>query len=503
MSVIPCDNKIGCESDYPVTNYSAENPDPRSFIGYSSGTAPTSSFPRNIGGAGPSGGGPDRNDTGGGPEGTAQTGTGGNPPPLGSDYDNPTVTTFATSTESQEAAHNDAGNDNVSALTEPSDTGRDTGGYVLNPSRQRPTVYTNDAQTCSVACPDGSMFTYTVPVGAFRQFTKAKANAAALSFACKQAKLNAMCLSSINGNVCVGEAFLQTIIADTANIPVTFVVTSGDLPDWVTAEVADNSVQLSGTPETGDIADTSFTITATDAFGFFMSKVYTISVTSCGCAIDTTTLDKFDQGQAYSFQLVSNAIEPALWEMVSGTLPSGLSLDAGGVIFGTPNLINGNLDQTFTVKVTGDDGSTCSKTLTLEVIDYHTFPPGKKWRIAGYTDGMLTASCCQVCVSCGVWNGTFVTELASADFRGSGTDGITNHVVTTRLGLVTTGPSYPEWTIHLFCPSIPGNATWIGTKAGSNAGAKLDSPAGEYTLNNWYGESLICDSTPTLTIEEY
>lgn len=285
MSLIPCPNKIGCESDYPVTNYSSEDPDPRSFIGFSTGTAPTSSFPRNQGGGGPRGQGPDGDDTGDGPAGTAQTGTGGDPPPLGSDYDNPIVTTFAVSTESQAKAWDDAGNENVSAMTVPSNTGEPGGGIILNPSRQRPSVFGNDPQSCSVTCPDGQQFTYTVAANIYRQLTKEKANAAALSFACKQAALNQICLGAIASTATVGVLYDQSIIASTANIPVTFILIGGSIPSWLTATVGDDSVQLFGTPAGPDIGVASFTIQATDAFGNTMTRAYTITV-SAGAACD-------------------------------------------------------------------------------------------------------------------------------------------------------------------------------------------------------------------------
>jgi len=503
MSLLPCPNQIGCDSDYPVSNYSSEDADPRSFIGFSTGTAPTSSFTKG-GGGGPPSGGPDQNDTGGGVDGaigTAQTGTGGDPPPLGSDYDNAIVTTFAESTESQPAAWDAAGNDNVSAMTVSSNTGDPGGGIILNPGRIAPSVFGNDIQQCSVNCPDSSTFTYTVPANTFRALSKSKANAAALSYACKQSALNQMCLSSINGSICVGSVFLQTVIANTVNVPVTFVITSGDLPDWVTAEVGTNSVQLSGTPTSGDIADTSFTLTATDALGFSMSKSYTISVTACNCDITTTTLDKFDQGQFYSFQLVSTAIEPALWEMVSGTLPSGLSLDAGGVIFGTANVgPPANGDQTFTVKVTGDDGSTCSKTLTIQVIDYSAFPPGKKWRIAGYVDGsVFNSACCGG--SANPWTGEFILNLIPAQFRGSLSAGPNGKAVNTFLLNGVTLAN--EWWVVLQCISVSAYA-WTGRKIGSNQGPQLDSPAGVYTFIDPGNTYCLPSGLPaTITIEEY
>lgn len=284
MSLIPCDKKIGCESDYPLTNYSAEDPDPRTFIGHSTGTSPTPSFPRGPGGGGPPGGGPDRDDSGDGTVG-AGTGTGGDPPPLGSDWENPVVTTFATSTESQSAANDDAGNDNVSAMTVPQEGGESGGGIVLNPSRLRPAVYGNDPQTCSTTCPDGQTFSYTVPANKFRALSREKANAAALSNACKLASANRICLGGITDEATVGEQYHDAIVADTDFVPVSFTITSGSIPAWLDAVVNADNVELTGTPSGSDIGTVSFTIEAVDSIGGVMSRGYTIEV-SAGAACD-------------------------------------------------------------------------------------------------------------------------------------------------------------------------------------------------------------------------
>jgi len=500
MSLIPCPNKVGCDTDFPLTNFSSEDPDPRSFLGYSTGTAPTSAFTGG-GGAGPRGGnGPDSNDTGDGVS-SQSTGTGGDPPPLGSEYDNPSVTTFSESEESQDQANADAGNDNVSALAGDSTTGAPGGGYKIPPRFTAPGVFTNTEQSCTVDCSDGGSFTYTVPAGRFRAFSVAQANAAANAYACRQAALNRLCLSGIDGSACTEQAFSQTITADSANIPIDFIVTSGSIPAWVDVEVGENTVHMHGTPQIGDVGDSTFTITAVDSLGFSASRSYTISVSECiGCVITSVSpLPEFDQGQPYTYGLSASGTSGAVtWTLISGSLPTGLSLSTAGVISGTVSLNVGTLDATFTVRVTDEHANTCTKTFLLPVLDYHNYPPGKKWRIQGYADGVLNASCCQVCVSCNVWDGKFSTQAGSADFTDNGTNGITNHVTGQHLVL---GPSN-QWTIRILCITIPANGVWTGIKIGSNAGAKLDSPAGVYDFSNYLGDTL-CDSTAQLVIEEY
>ena len=332
MSLIPCPNQIGCDSDLPLTNFSSEDPDPKSFLGYSTGTAPTSSFTGG-GGAGPQGGhGPDSNDTGSGVS-SKSTGTGGDPPPLGSDYDNPTVTTFAESEESEDEANANAGNDNVSALGHDSKTGSPGGGYEIPPALNPPPIYSNTLQSCTVNCPDSGGFTFTVPAGAFRAFSLAQANAAARSYACRQANLNALCLGAISSTACFEQNYHQTIIASTPNIPVEFSVIAGALPDWITTTVSDQKVDLSGTPSLTDVGTSSFTIEAIDAFGFASSRSYTITV---GGITTDSSLPTFAKNVPYSQQFAST--DGGTYSIIAGALPTGLTLSDTGLLSGTPTV---------------------------------------------------------------------------------------------------------------------------------------------------------------------
>ena len=507
--IFPCPDSVRCPgSDFPVTNFSSEDPDPPIRIGYSTGTAPTPSF-FHYGGSGPTSGPP----SGPGPADppgplvtpdTSGTGTGGDPPQLDAPFDNATVTTFVEVTDPGLNPDDVAGNDNVNQLV-------NTDGTPGNGGRRRPTgqpqqVYVNHPTTCTIFCSDGSPFSFTVPVGRFRSLNQAQADSAAYSYACKQAYNNRICLGSISSKACVGTVYDQTIIADTANVPITFTLVSGVIPSWITATASPDRLRLHGTPGSGDVGTSVFTIEASEDLGFTMTKNFSITVSQCGgtCMVTETNLPAFDQGQPYSYQIhATGGTAPYSWSLVEGVLPTGLSLSPTGLISGTVALQNGNLDQIFTVEVADSSSpvATCEGTILLPVLDYHNYPPGKKWRIQGYVDGTLNAACCQVCVLCNVWDGKFSTQIGSANFGDNGTNGITNHVTTIRLLLRQVGP--PEWAIFLPCGTIPGNAVWVGSKVWSNAGSKLDSPAGVYTFNNYFGFTNVCDSTVNLTIEEY
>ena len=55
--------------------------------------------------------------------------------------------------------------------------------------------YFNAPQQCSVSCPDGGKFTYTVMAGKFAAQSQAQANQMAKSLACREASLNKLCIS--------------------------------------------------------------------------------------------------------------------------------------------------------------------------------------------------------------------------------------------------------------------------------------------------------------------
>ncbi len=92
--------------------------------------------------------------------------------------------------------------------------------------------------------------------------------------------------------------------------------------------------------------------------------------------ISTTTLPQATPGAWYSTALAaSNGQSPYTWSLVSGSLPSGLSLGSNGFITGTTSVTAST--STFTVKVTDSEypATTATKTLTLPVAARSTTPP--------------------------------------------------------------------------------------------------------------------------------
>lgn len=83
-------------------------------------------------------------------------------------------------------------------------------------------------------------------------------------------------------------------------------------------------------------------------------------------SITTTTLPAAVDGQAYSQSLSATGGDGTLtWSVISGSLPSGLSLASNGLISGTPTSAG---TANFTAQVSDEDSDTDSQALTLNVM---------------------------------------------------------------------------------------------------------------------------------------
>jgi len=185
--------------------------------------------------------------------------------------------------------------------------------------------------SCTVNCPDGTPFTYTVPAGVFLAKTFAEAQAAARAYACSQAPRFMICLPQWNACLCANVAINQSIQIGSANPPFSIGVTGGSFPPGLNIGVSGNRVLITGT--TASTGVFTFILRVNDALGNSNSRTYSISV----LAVTTTALDPYSSGVPYSFQLqAAGGSGIYAWRIVSGTLPSGLEMTIGGLIHGTP-----------------------------------------------------------------------------------------------------------------------------------------------------------------------
>jgi hypothetical protein len=170
----------------------------------------------------------------------------------------------------------------------------------------------------------------------------------------------------------VGTAYSQTITASGGAAPYTFTLASGSLPGWATLSTAGT---LSGTPNSTTSA--TFTVRGTDANGCSGTLAYTIAPVCPAISITTPSLAQGSVGSAYSQTLAaSGGVAPySSWTITSGTLPTGLTLNAStGVLSGTPTT-SANPATSITVRVSDANGCQGSQTYSLLICPAITVSP--------------------------------------------------------------------------------------------------------------------------------
>ncbi len=209
-----------------------------------------------------------------------------------------------------------------------------------NPGTQ---LFTNNSQSCTQFCPDGLPFTYTVPAGLFLSQSQSVADAQAEAVACQLAAARKICLGTIRDTACKGTAYSSQITRTGGTAPFAWEIYSGVPPQGI--DIDQNGL-LSGTVLASG-GNYTFTVRVTAADGSFQQKEYSIQVMS----IDSgSPLPLGQTGTPYIYNLLtSGGVSPLSFQIIDGTLPSGMTLDEQtGVISGTPT-VNGTFS--FTVMV--------------------------------------------------------------------------------------------------------------------------------------------------------
>jgi hypothetical protein len=212
-------------------------------------------------------------------------------------------------------------------------------------------LFPNQAQSCTVDCPDGSPFTYTVLLGAIYNVSQAQANYQAHGLACKLAKERMLCITSTSPleAACIGSVIEIQLAYTGAFGPFTWSITGGSLPPGLSMT---SGGLIGGIVDVGASGDYTFTATLTDGNGNTISKNFVIGV--CG-ATNSDTLDEYTIGSPYSVFItgvtsVGCGLGTHTFALI-GTLPPGLSLNTTtGEISGTPTGAATG-DYTFTVQV--------------------------------------------------------------------------------------------------------------------------------------------------------
>lgn len=247
--------------------------------------------------------------------------------------------------------------------------------WTGNPIPAIPGFYTNNLQTCTVLCPDGSPFTFQVAAGMFAFWSQEGADRMAYQYACTTAAERLICLSDITGWGCTDDVFYELITATApANTTIGWSIVSGALPPGLSLTAfGSQSAIITGIPTTS--GSYTFRVRALDSLLNYMEKTYTIAILGI---LNTSPLADGTQFAAYNAIFVSaGLVGGGSYGIVAGALPNGMTLDASGLLFGTPAQDG---DYSFTVRVTdtGAAGRFCDKTFTLHV-DPSAVPVPEMW----------------------------------------------------------------------------------------------------------------------------
>lgn len=144
--------------------------------------------------------------------------------------------------------------------------------------------------------------------------------------------------------------------------PYNWSVTSVELPPVLSLDP--NTGVIFGIPSLSGLWPIDFKVT--DSSGGAVIKNLSLEIKP-PLVITTTSLQKGVVNTFFrDFISVTGGNAPYVWEMASGELPKGLSINSSGEIFGTPEEPK---SSSFAVKVISGDGFSKTKSFTIEILD--------------------------------------------------------------------------------------------------------------------------------------
>jgi len=164
-----------------------------------------------------------------------------------------------------------------------------------------------------------------------------------------------------------GVPYKTKIVAAGGTPPYNFTISGGSLLQGLTLN--SSSGVISGTVPLNTGGAAAFDVQVTDSSTPVQMATSGFSLVIAGpLSISTTTLPGAAPGMPYSATIsTAGGSPPITFSVVSGTLPAGLSMSAGGVISGTPTGTNGVSNFTLQAKDSAVPAQTASRRLSITV----------------------------------------------------------------------------------------------------------------------------------------
>ena len=161
-------------------------------------------------------------------------------------------------------------------------------------------------------------------------------------------------------NAILGSPYNQALTATGGAAPYTWATLTGSLPTGLSLS---SGGVISGTPT---VAGTyTFTVKATDS-GSTVGNSGSLSIVVPAMSVTTTTLSAASVGAAYTATLTEQGgTGPFTWSLLTGTLPAGITLSAGGVLSGTSGDVPGAYGFTVQLNDSASNVATAALQLTL------------------------------------------------------------------------------------------------------------------------------------------
>ncbi len=158
-----------------------------------------------------------------------------------------------------------------------------------------------------------------------------------------------------------GSAYTVTLSGEDGTEPYTWSLASGSLPPGLS--LGTSSGTISGTPTTSGTFN--FSARLTDRNGGTVTSALSIAVSPALVVSSAATLPEDTANTSYPEILeAGGGTAPYSWQIVSGSVPTGLSLASGGNFTGTSSAAG---TFSFTARVTDAQGFTASRAFTLRI----------------------------------------------------------------------------------------------------------------------------------------